>query len=200
MERCLQRVRQTALHALADDETIHDDLNRVLLLLFERDLLAEIMQLPVDAHAHISLAANLFEHLLVLALLAAHELRHDEELCSCGQLHDPIHHLIDALLCDRLATVRAVRASRARIEQAQIVVDLRHRPDRRARIVTRRLLVNRDGGRQPLDVVHIGLVHLPKELPRVGRQRLHVAALPLGVDCIKCERGLPRAGEPRHHN
>ena len=82
MERRLQGVCQTALHALAHDEAIYDDLNRVLLLLFERDLLAEIMQLSVDAHAHIALAANLFEHLLVLALLAAHELRHDEELCS----------------------------------------------------------------------------------------------------------------------
>ena len=142
----------------------------MLLLLFEDDFLAEVTQFPVDAHAHIAVTADLVEDLPMLALLPAHELRHDEQLCPLGQRHNLVHHLIDALLSDGFAAARAVRTPRACVEQAQIVIDLRHSPHRRAWIVTRRLLVNRDRGRQPLDVVHIGLIHLSEELTRVGGQ------------------------------
>ena len=114
----------------------------MLLLLLEHDLFAEIAQFPVDAHAHIAVAANLVEDLAVFPLLSAHELRHDEQLRSLGQGHNRIRHLIDALLRDGLAAVWAVRTPRARIEQAQVVVDLRHRADRRARVVARRLLID----------------------------------------------------------
>ena len=50
-------------------------------------------------------------------------------------------------------------------------------------------------GRQPLDEVDVGLVHLPEELPRVGRQRLDVAPLALGEDRVEGQRGLARPGE-----
>ena len=41
-----------------------------------------------------------------------------------------------------------------------------------------------------------GLSIWPEELAGVGRQRLDVAALALGVDRVERERRLPRAGEP----
>ena len=50
-------------------------------------------------------------------------------------------------------------------------------------------------GRQALDEVDVGLVHLAEELPRVGRQRLDVAALALGEDRVEGEAGLARAGQ-----
>ena len=50
-------------------------------------------------------------------------------------------------------------------------------------------------GREALDEVHVGLVHLAEELARVGRQALDVAALALGVDRVEGEGGLARAGE-----
>ena len=196
----LERIRQAALHPCTHDKTVDDNLDRVLLLLLKGDFLAEIAQFPVDADAHIAVAANLVEDLAVLTLLPAHELRHDKQFRPLGLRQDRIHHLIDALLRDGFAAARTVRASRARVKQAQIVIDLRHRAHRRARIVARRLLVNRDRGRQPLDIVHIGLVHLPKELPRICGQRLHIAPLPLGVDRVKGKRGFPRAREARHDN
>ena len=96
--------------------------------------------------------------------------------------------MIDALLRNGLAAARTVRTTRTRIEQAQIVIDLRHRAHRRARVVARRLLVDRDRGRQPLDIVHVGLVHLPEELPCIRRQRLDIAPLSLGIDRVKGER------------
>ena len=82
-------------------------------------------------------------------------------------------------------------------EHAQVVVDLRHRPHRRARILRGGLLLDRDGGREALDGVDVGLLHLLEELPRIGGEGLDVATLPLGVDGVEGEGGLTRAREPR---
>ena len=111
-----------------------------------------------------------------------------------------LHHLVDDLLGrlahDRASADRAVRLAHARPQQPQVVVDLGHRPDRRARVARGRLLVDRDRRREPLDRVHVGLVHLPEELARVGRQRLHVAALALRVDRVERQRDLPEPDRP----
>jgi hypothetical protein len=53
---------------------------------------------------------------------------------------------------------------------------------------------------QALDEVDVGLVHLPQELPGVRRERLHVAALPLGEDRVERETGLARPGQPGEHD
>ena len=96
---------------------------------------------------------------------------------------------------DRPAAVGAVRMADPRPEQAQVVVDLGDRADRRARVARGRLLVDRDRRRQALDRVDVRLVHLAQELARVGRQRLDVAALALGVDRVEGEARLARAGQ-----
>ena len=49
-------------------------------------------------------------------------------------------------------------------------------------------------------MVDVRLLHHRQELPCVGRQRLHVAALPFGVDRIEGERGLARAGKTREYD
>jgi hypothetical protein len=46
-------------------------------------------------------------------------------------------------------------------------------------------------------VVDVRLLHHVKELAGVGRQRLDVAALPLGVDRVEGEARLARAGQAR---
>ena len=85
----------------------------------------------------------------------------------------------------------------ARKEQSEVVVDLRDRADGRARVVARRLLVDRDGRREAVDLVDVRLVHLAEELARVRRERLDVAALALGVDGVEGKARLARAGKPR---
>ena len=62
------------------------------------------------------------------------------------------------------------------------------------------LLFDRDGRRQALDVVHVGLVHHRQELPGIGRQGFHIAALALGIDGVESQRGLAGAGQARDHD
>ena len=95
------------------------------------------------------------------------------------------------------AAARAVRHADVREEQAQVVVDLGDGPDRRARVARRGLLLDGDRGRQALDQVDVGLLHLLEELARVRRQRLDVAALPFGVDGVEGERRLARPRQAR---
>ena len=160
----------------------------------------ELAHLAVDARPREPLARELVEQLAVLALAPAHDRRQHLEAGALGQLHDLVDDLIGRLAPDRAPAVEAVRMADPRVEHPQVVVDLGDGADRRARVARRGLLVDRDRRREPLDEVDVGLLHLPEELARVGRQRLHVAALALGVDRVEGERGLAGAGQPREHD
>lgn len=49
-------------------------------------------------------------------------------------------------------------------------------------------------------MLHIRFLHHQQELSGVGGKGLHVAALPLGVECIESQRRLAGTGEPGHHD
>src|SRR5690606_30919221 len=66
---------------------------------------------------------------------------------------------------------------------------------RGTRVVGRRLLVDRDGGGEAIDVVDVGLFHEAQELASVGGERLDVAALAFSVDGVEGEGGLPGTRE-----
>ena len=193
----LDRVGQALAQVAAHDEAVDHDRDVVLVLLVEDDLVLEHPQLAVDLRPREALRAQLLEDLAVLALAPAHERRQHHEARALLELHDLVDDLLGGLPGDRLAADVAVRMADARPQQAQVVVDLGDRADRRARVARRRLLVDRDGRRQALDRVDVGLVHLAQELPRVRAERLDIAPLALGVDRVEGQRGLARSRQPR---
>ena len=56
------------------------------------------------------------------------------------------------------------------------------------------------GRGEALDVVHVGLVHLAEEHPRVARKALDIAPLPFGIYGVKGQRALAAAGQAREHH
>jgi hypothetical protein len=172
-------------------EAIDHDLDRVLELLVELDLVLEQSLLAVDLDTREPLAAQPLEQVPVLALAIADDRRVHGELRPLGEPKHLVDDLLDALTGDRPAADRAVRAADAGVEETQVVVDLGDGPDGGARVTRRRLLVDRDRRREAVDRVDVRLLHHLQELTRVGRERLHVAPLPLGVDGVEGERGLP---------
>ena len=140
--------------------------------------------------------AELLEHVAELALAVAHDRRVDREARPLGQRQDLLDDLVEALAGDRAAADGAVRPADARVEQAQVVVDLGDGADGRARVARGRLLVDRDRRREPVDRVDVGLLHHLQELARVRGEALDVAALALGVDRVEGERRLAGAREP----
>ena len=191
-----RRRRRSGLH----HQPVDDDRDVVFVLLVEDDLLVEAAQLAVDLDPRVALEPHLLEQFPVLAFAAAHDRRHDHEFGPLLEGHQPVDDLLLGLAGDLLAALGAVRDADPRPEQAQVVVDLGHRADRRARVARGRLLVDRDRRREPLDRVDVGLLHQAEELARVGRERLDVAPLPLGVDRVEGKARLARAGEPGDHD
>ncbi len=116
----------------------------------------------VDPDAGEALGLQRAEQVDVLALARADDRR--EHLEAGALLHR--QHLVDDLLRrlpgDRLAAVRAVRLAGAGVQQPQVVVDLGDGADGRPRVAVGRLLVDRDGRREALDEVDVGLVHLAR--------------------------------------
>ena len=112
------------------------------------------------------------------------------------QVTDPVDDLLRALAGDLAAALRAMRMADAGEQQAQVVVDLGHRADRRARVADGALLVDGDGRAQALDLVDVRLLHLAQELARVRGQALDVATLALGVDGVEGEAALAAPGQP----
>ncbi len=177
--RRLDRLREPQPQVGAHHEPVDDDLDRVLELLVELGhALLEDVLLAVDLDAREALPRQVLEDVLVLALAVAHDRRVDREARPVLELQHLVDDRVEALPRDRLAADRAVRPPDPRVEEAQVVVDLGHGADRRARVSRGRLLVDRDRRAEAVDVVDVRLLHHLEELARVRGERLDVAALP----------------------
>ena len=111
--RDLHGVRQAAVLVRADDDAVDHDLDIVLAVFIERDRLRKVVDAAVHTHAHIPAAAGIVEHLLVLALFAAHDGGEDLKFCPLRQARDLVDDLVDRLAADLLAAFRAVRRAAA---------------------------------------------------------------------------------------
>ena len=138
-------------------------------------------------------AAKLVPERLVRLAVAALDGSHHVDLRAFGQVQHLLDDLVGRLRADRLAAARAMRLAQPGEQDAQIVVDLGHRADRRARALARRLLLDGDGRRQPGDLLDLRLLQRSQELAGVARQAFDVAPLALGVERVDRQRALARA-------
>ncbi len=196
LERGLDRVGEALLRAGLDREPVDDHLDRVLLLLLQLRRVGQWVHHTVDAHPGEAFGLQFGEEVDILPLATADDGREHLEAGALLHREDPVDDLLRRLLGDRLTADRTVRLPDPRVEQAEVVVDLGDRADRRPRVARGRLLVDRHRRTQSLDEVDVWFVHLTEELPRIGRQGLHVSPLALGEDRVEREAGLARAGEP----
>ena len=200
-ERRFERVGEAPLDAFLQHQTVDDDLDLVVLVLREPLVtlqeLVDVDRLAVDARPHVALAGQVFEQRVVLALAAAHDGRQHLEPQAVVHVEDAVDDLLRRLALQPRAVVRAVLDADPGVEQAEVVVDLGDGADGRSWVAARRLLVDRDRRRQPLDDVDVGLVHLPEELAGVRAERLDVAALTFRVDRVEREARLAGAGQAR---
>ena len=148
--------------------------------------LGDVVQLAIDADPDEPLAPGAVDDPVTLGLAVLDERAEDEQAGALRQRQDLVDDLLDALALDRVA-VRAVRDADPGEQQAQVVVDLGDRADRRTRVADCALLIDRDGRRQAVDLVDVRLLHLPEELAGVRAQALDIASLALGVDRVEGE-------------
>ena len=194
----LHGVGQPLFYAVLDHQPVHYQLDGVFLVLFQVRQIVQGVKLAADAHAHEPLLAQLGKEVLVRALLVLHQGGEEHELGARLHGQDGVHDGVRGLGLDGAAALGTVEPAQPGEEHAQEVVDLGDRAHGGARVAGGGLLLQRDGRGEPLDLVYVRLVHLGQELPGIGGQRLHVAALPLGVDDVKGQGGLARPGRPAH--
>src|SRR5260370_20143580 len=156
-----------------------------LLVLF--DLVAQIINLAIHAHTHIAGAPHLVKDMFMRALSLLYQRRKQHDTRTFKQIEDRIDNLLDSLLADLAPALGTVRVADTSIQQTQVIINLRYRPDRRTRVLYRPFLIDRESRGEAIDRIDIWLLHSIQELPRVGRQRLHIAALPFGKNGIKSE-------------
>jgi hypothetical protein len=190
LQRGFDRFREALAHVLAHLQAVDHDIDGVLDVLVQLRQRVDVHHLAVEPHAHEAARAQFGNQFDLLALALAHHRRKDGHPGLFRQGEHGIDHLRHALRGQRLAMLRAVRRADAGEHQAQVVVDFGDRAHGRARVVAGRLLFDRDRRRQALDQVHVRLFHQLQELAGVGRERLDVAALALGVERVEGQRGL----------
>ena len=182
----------------AHHETIDNHGHGMVDTSIELGRIRQLDEFPIHDGTHKALLAGALEQILELALPLLHQRRPDFESGTFGPRKYHLRNLRRTLALYGTATARAVGRACTGIEQPQVVVHLGHGTNRRARIVSSRLLLNRDGGREPLDGVNVRLLHQAEELPGVGREGLDVPTLPLGIDGVEGERGLPGTRQTSH--
>ena len=99
-QRRLERVGEPALDALALDEPVDDDLDRVLLVAGQVGLVGELVDLAVDAGPGEALRGQVGEQRVVRALAAPHDRRQHLEAGAVGQLEDAVDDLLGRLARD----------------------------------------------------------------------------------------------------
>ena len=188
------------MDVLLDHQAIHHDLDVVLLVLLHGDVLGELIEDPVHPAADVAGLPGVFQHLGVLPLLPPDHRGQHLDPGALGEGEDLVDDLVDGLLADLLAALGAVGGAHPGPEEAEVVVDLRHRAHGGPGVLAGGLLVNGDGGGEAVDVVHIGLLHLAQEHPGVGGEGLHIPPLPLGIDGVEGQGGLSRSGQAGDHH
>lgn len=109
----------------------------------------EVVNRAVDAYADEALRLQIAQHGVVLAFALLQQGREHHRRRPLIEAQHLIHHLTDGLRLERDTVIRAARGPGPRIEQAQVIVDLGHRPDRRARVVRRCLCSIAIAGESP---------------------------------------------------
>src|SRR4029077_4923680 len=196
----LDRVDEPRALVGSNHDPVDHHLDVVLLVLVERDLLAQLVQASINTPPPETRLRAVLDQRPVLALATLDHRPEHHHARAFRQLLDVVRHLLHRLPPHLAAAHRAVRKTDARIEQAQVVVDLGHRAHGRARVLRRALLVDRDRRREPLDDVDVGLLHLAQELPGVCRQRLDVTPLAFCIDGVEGERRFARPRQAGEHD
>ena len=197
VQRRLHGIAQPDADLLINDQPIHHRLDGVpgLGIELDADPAGQLDQLPVHAGADKAFAGQALDHVAELALLAADHRGQEHHARAWRQGKNLVHDVAGGLAHDGNAGFRAIRLSDMRIEQAEVVVNLRGGSDDGPRAGAGAALLDGDRRGQPLDEVHVGLLHLVQELPGVGGEGLDVLALALGVNGIERQGRLARAAQ-----
>ncbi len=193
-------IGQSSPRPLRDPHPVDHHIDVVLPLPVEDDLFVQASGLAVHEDPGEPFPGELDKLSPVFALTAPDDRGQNLHLLPGAQSHHGIDDLGYGLLADFPTAGRAMDDPDRCVKKPQVVVDLGDGPHRRPRVLADRLLLDGDGGGEPLDRVDVGFFHLLEELSCVGGQGLDIPSLSLRVDRVEGERRLPRPRDPGDHD
>jgi len=119
---------------------------------------------------------------------------------SLALRHDLIRRSLGRVFPDRSPAAAAVTPPYPGPEQPEIVVYLRCGAHRRAARDDRIALLDGNGGGYAFEPVDQGFRHPVKELLGIGRERLDISPLSLGVEGVERQGTLARSARTGHHD
>ena len=165
-----------------DDDSVYNDFYGMLEGLFQLDfILSYYLYLAVHPYTGKTFFLYSLNNLFVGSFSLTDHRGHYHQLGTLLKSHNGIYHLINRLAGNRSAADRAVGFAYPGIEQPQIIVDFRYGSHSRSGISVCGFLVYGNCRRKPLNILHIRLFHLTKELAGIGRKALHVPPLSLCI-------------------
>ena len=183
--RLFNRLGDTAQRVFPNHDAVDYDLDIVLELFVQIDGVVERAYFAVDTHAAKALSSKILEQFCVFAFAPAHHRCQHKRTTTLPRRQDLIGDLVGGLALDNATALGTVRRAHACKKQAKVVINLSYSTHRRARILGRRFLIDRNSWRKAVDRVQIGLVHLAQKLASIARQTLNITALALGIDRVK---------------
>ncbi|HLP00957.1 MAG TPA: hypothetical protein VK163_02940 [Opitutaceae bacterium] len=145
--------------------------------------------------ALVGLALEILENLAPLEIFRTRDAEGDEHGRPGGLRGGLGPDRLRVVVLDALAGRGVVARGDMAEPHFEVVGELGHRADGRARGLHGVALLDRDRRADVLDRVDLRLGEQLEELARVGAERLDVAPLPLGVERLEHERGFPRAAQ-----
>ncbi len=195
-QRRFERLGQALAHVVAHLQAVDHDIDGVLLRLVQLRHIVDFINGAIDPDPGKTLGAQFGEEIDLLALAVGHHRGEDHQLGFGRQGEHAIDHLRHRLCLQRQVVLRAIRRAGAGEKQAQVIVDFGNGADGGARVVRGGFLLDGNRRTQAFDQIDIGLLHQLQKLPGVGRKRLDIAPLPLGVQGVEGEGGLARTRQP----
>ena len=154
------RIGDALAQAIFHDKAVNHDINVVLFILFQHDFIRQLAHFAIHADADVALFLQILEDLAIFPFASAHHRRENLEFRSFREREDFIHHLLHGLRRDFLAALPAMRLADAGEQQAEVVVNFRHRSNSGTRVAADGFLFDGNGRRQAFDGLHIRLFHL----------------------------------------
>jgi hypothetical protein len=167
-------------------QAVDDNFNGVVFALVEIEVVLKIDQFAVDACAGVAVLEQRLHLFLEFAFASADDGREHHNAVFRRKGHHPLHDLLGRLAANGASAFGTVRNPDRGEQKAKIVVNFGDRPHGGTWTAAGGFLLNRNRRAQAINGVHIGTLHLVEKLAGVGRKRLHVTALTLGVNRVEC--------------
>ena len=194
--RGFDRFEQAAARIGGDADAIDDGFDRVLDCFGESRDFFDRVDFAVDARSREAAPGEVGEQFDIFAFAPDDERGEHGDAPPVFARQQKFDDLLRALRPQGEIVARAMRLAHPREQKAQVVVNLGDRADRRARVVRRAFLIDRNRRRQPFDGVDIGLFHHLQKLARVSRKRFDIAPLAFGEIVSNASDDLPDPESP----